>query len=55
MTEKIALISGANKSIGYETARQLGSLGMTVLVGAAAATPALGSRCLASLDCARGL
>jgi NAD(P)-dependent dehydrogenase (short-subunit alcohol dehydrogenase family) len=34
MTTKIALITGANKSIGYETARQLGSLGMTVLVGA---------------------
>jgi NAD(P)-dependent dehydrogenase (short-subunit alcohol dehydrogenase family) len=34
MTVKIALISGANKSIGYETARQLGSLGMTVLVSA---------------------
>ena len=34
MTTKIALITGANKSIGYETARQLGALGMTVLVGA---------------------
>ena len=34
MTAKIALITGANKSIGYETARQLGALGMTVLVGA---------------------
>lgn len=34
MTTKIALITGANKSIGFETARQLGSLGMTVLIGA---------------------
>jgi NAD(P)-dependent dehydrogenase (short-subunit alcohol dehydrogenase family) len=30
---KIALITGANKGIGLETARQLGKLGMTVLVG----------------------
>ncbi len=34
MTAKIALITGANKGIGYETARQLGSQDMTVLVGA---------------------
>jgi NAD(P)-dependent dehydrogenase (short-subunit alcohol dehydrogenase family) len=33
-TTKIALITGANKGIGFETARQLGALGMTVLVGA---------------------
>ena len=32
--KKIALISGANKGIGFETARQLGKLGVTVLVGA---------------------
>lgn len=31
---KIALVTGANKGIGRETARQLGKLGMTVLVGA---------------------
>ena len=31
---KIALISGANKGIGLETARQLGQQGITVLVGA---------------------
>jgi NAD(P)-dependent dehydrogenase (short-subunit alcohol dehydrogenase family) len=31
---KVALITGANKGIGLETARQLGKLGMTVLVGA---------------------
>lgn len=34
MTQRIALITGANKGIGYETARRLGALGMTVLVGA---------------------
>ncbi len=31
---KIALISGANKGIGLETARQLGKQGVTVLLGA---------------------
>lgn len=30
---KVALISGANKGIGFETARQLGRLGYIVLVG----------------------
>ena len=34
MADKIALITGANKGIGKEIARQLGALGMTVLVGA---------------------
>lgn len=33
MTSKIALITGANKGIGYETARRLGLRDMTVLVG----------------------
>lgn len=33
-TSKIALITGANKGIGLETARQLGRLGITVLIGA---------------------
>lgn len=31
---KIVLVTGANKGIGLETARQLGQLGMTVIVGA---------------------
>lgn len=34
MTEKIALITGANKSLGYATAQGLGRGGVTVLVGA---------------------
>ncbi|MDG4808099.1 SDR family oxidoreductase [Micromonospora sp. WMMD1120] len=33
-TNMIALVTGANKGIGFATAGQLGSLGMTVLVGA---------------------
>jgi NAD(P)-dependent dehydrogenase (short-subunit alcohol dehydrogenase family) len=34
MAELIALITGANKGIGFETARMLGRRGVTVLVGA---------------------
>src|SRR6266404_5546821 len=33
-SKKIALITGANKGIGFETARQLGQKGITVLTGA---------------------
>lgn len=32
--KKVALITGANKGIGYETARQLGKQGITVIIGA---------------------
>ncbi|MBT2289925.1 SDR family oxidoreductase [Paenibacillus albidus] len=32
-TAKTVLITGANKGIGYETARQMGALGYTVLMG----------------------
>ena len=31
---RVALITGANKGIRFETARQLGRLGITVLLGA---------------------
>src|SRR5262245_5517782 len=31
---KTVLITGANKGLGYETARRLGELGSTVLIGA---------------------
>jgi NAD(P)-dependent dehydrogenase (short-subunit alcohol dehydrogenase family) len=32
--KKVALVTGGNKGIGLETARQLGKLGITVLIGA---------------------
>ena len=33
MATTVALITGANKGIGFETARQLGARGVTVLAG----------------------
>lgn len=33
-TKKVALITGANKGLGFETARELGKQGITVLIGA---------------------
>ncbi|MGC9615185.1 SDR family NAD(P)-dependent oxidoreductase [Staphylococcus pasteuri] len=33
MTQKV-LITGANKGLGFETARQLGNKGWTILLGA---------------------
>ncbi len=33
-SRKVALMTGANKGIGYEAARQLGHQGITVLIGA---------------------
>ncbi|RFU39707.1 SDR family oxidoreductase [Actinomadura logoneensis] len=45
--KRIALITGANKGIGFETARLLGREGMTVLVGARA--PERGEKAAAEL------
>ena len=46
-TTQIALITGANKGIGLETARLLGEKGMTVLIGAR--NPELGEKAAAVL------
>ena len=39
-SNKIALITGANKGIGFEVARQIGRSGVTVLLGARNRGPA---------------
>ncbi|WP_141583064.1 SDR family oxidoreductase [Actinomadura sp. WMMA1423] len=52
MTTRIALITGANKGIGFETARILGRGGATVLVGARSAD--LGEKAAAVL-CGEGV
>jgi NAD(P)-dependent dehydrogenase (short-subunit alcohol dehydrogenase family) len=46
-TKKIALVTGANKGIGYEVARQLANSGCAVLLGAR--NPALGEAAAAKL------
>ena len=51
-TGKVALVTGANKGIGFEVSRQLAALGMTVLMGAR--NPQLGNEAAAKLG-AEGL
>ncbi len=46
-SEKVAFITGGNKGIGLETARQLGKLGIKVVIGAR--DPAKGNEALAKL------
>jgi len=48
MDNTVALVTGANKGIGYEVARRLGRCGMRILVGAR--DEARGSRAAASLE-----
>lgn len=45
---KVALVTGANKGLGHETARQLAALGHTVLL--TARDPALGEAAAAGID-----
>ena len=47
-TNRIALVTGANKGIGFETARQLGQKGFHVLVGAR--NPDAGNNAVGSLQ-----
>lgn len=39
---KVAFISGANRGIGFETAKKLGELGITVIIGARDVTKEIG-------------
>lgn len=47
--KKIALVTGANKGIGFEAASQLAASGCTVLLGAR--NPLLGKEAVAKLEC----
>jgi NAD(P)-dependent dehydrogenase (short-subunit alcohol dehydrogenase family) len=45
-SQKVAFITGANRGIGFETARQLAQLGVLPIIGSR--TAAGGRRCLGS-------
>jgi NAD(P)-dependent dehydrogenase (short-subunit alcohol dehydrogenase family) len=47
MSKKVALVTGANKGIGFQIAREFGEAGMTVLLGAR--DPRLGEQAAATL------
>ncbi|MFG2003252.1 SDR family oxidoreductase [Spirillospora sp. NPDC048911] len=53
MTNSIALITGANKGIGFETARALGAAGITVLLGSR--SPERGEKAAAELAADGGI